>query len=136
MYYFAYGLLLNKKLMAGRCPDCKSRFAADLPNYKLIFSGWSRQWKGGTVSIKRSARDRVLGGVYEIADKDLSRLDAAEGCPDTNSRLKVTVYRDSGEAGEAVEAFTYIRTRPAEESKPSPEYLAELRKGYHDWGLI
>jgi gamma-glutamylcyclotransferase (GGCT)/AIG2-like uncharacterized protein YtfP len=133
MYYFAFGPDLNKKAMAARCPDCKPRFSAVLPNYKIIFAGWSRQLKGGTVAIKRSAGDKVMGGVYEVSEKDMARLDAAEGCPGASSRVRVNVFSDSDEP---VEVWTYVRIRPGEECKPSPEYLAEIQKGYRDWGLV
>ena len=133
MYYFAYSSNLNKGQMAERCPGGKPRFTAELPNYKLIFSGWSRKWKGGTASIKRSGRDKVLGAVYEVSDIDLARLDLFEDCPASYSRLKVTVYRDTGEP---VEAITYIKTKQSEETKPSPEYLSSIQLGYRDWGLV
>ncbi|TET49084.1 MAG: gamma-glutamylcyclotransferase, partial [Dehalococcoidia bacterium] len=41
MYYFAYGVNLNQKQMKDRCPDSKPLFTAVLPNYKLVFVGWS-----------------------------------------------------------------------------------------------
>ncbi len=119
--------------MAERCPGCQPRFSAELPNYRLIFTGWSRQWRGGVASIKSSRGDKVLGAIYEVPDTDLARLDKYEGCPDTYSRLKVVVYRDTGEAAEAV---TYIKNRQSEEAKPSPKYLAVIRQGYIDWGLV
>lgn len=133
MYYFAFGPDLNKKTMAARCPGCKPRFSAVLPNYRLIFAGWSRKLKGGTAAIKRSTGDKVLGGVYEVSEKDMARMDAAEGCPAAAMRVKVNVFSDSDEP---VEAWTYVRTRPGEECWPSPEYLAEIQRGYRDWGLV
>ena len=133
MYYFAYGLNLNRKQMAARCPGCQPKFSAELPNYKLIFSGWSRQWHGGVVSLKSSRGDKVLGGVYEVSETDLARLDRYEECPDNYNRLKVNVYRDSGEQ---IESITYIKKRLAEETKPSAEYLKVVQQGYRDWGLI
>jgi gamma-glutamylcyclotransferase len=133
MYYFAYNAHLNKKQMAGHCPDSKPRFTAELPNYRLVFTGWSRQWRGGVASIKLSSRDKVLGAVYEISDTDLAKLDRFEDCPVSYNRLKVTVYRDSGEP---VEAVTYIKARQSEETKPSPEYLSIIQQGYRDWGLV
>lgn len=133
MHYFAYGINLNKKQMAERCPGSKPRFTAELTNYKLIFTGWSRQWRGGIASIKLSARDKVLGAVYEISDIDLAKLDKFEDCPSSYSRLKITVYRDTGES---VEAVTYIKSRQPDESKPSPEYLSIIQQGYRDWGLV
>lgn len=133
MHYFAYNTHLNKKLMAEHCPDSKPVFSAELPNYRLVFTGWSRQWRGGIASIKLSARDKVLGGVYEVSDIDLARLDKFEDCPGSYNRLKVTVYRDTGNP---IEAITYIKSRQSDESKPSPEYLSIIRQGYRDWGLV
>ena len=133
MFYFAYGSNLDRKQMAERCPGCRPRFTASLPNYRLIFVGWSRRWRGGTASIQPSRGDKVLGGIYELADRDLPRLDRCEGHPDVCDRLKVTVFRDTGDP---VEAITYIYKKPPEENRPSPEYLALIRQGYLDWGLI
>ncbi len=133
MYYFAYGSNLSRRQMSERCPDSKPGFAATLQNYMLVFAGWSRQWRGGTASIKPFRGEKVLGAVYEISDRCLRRLDKHEGYPDTYDRLKVTVYRDTGEP---VEAITYIRLSQSEETKPSPEYVATVKQGYRDWELI
>jgi len=133
MYYFAYGLNLNRQQMAQCCPSSIPRFSAELPNYKLEFSGWSRQWRGGSISVKHSRGDKVLGGLYEVAETDLARLDKAEDCPNSYGRLKITVYRDTGEP---MEAFTYIRSRQADEASPSTDYLKIIQQGYREWGLI
>lgn len=134
MYYFAYGTNLNRKQMRERCPDSQPRFPATLPNYRLVFVGWSRQWRGGTATIKHSRGDKVLGAVYEISEKDLRRLDGYEGYPEKYDRLNVTVFNEDGEA---IRAITYIqKTVQPEETKPSPEYLAVIQQGYRDWALV
>jgi gamma-glutamylcyclotransferase len=133
MYYFAYGSNLNKKQMRERCPDSKPLFRATLPNYKLIFAGWSRQWRGGVASIKPFSGEKVIGGIYEISDADLRKLDKHEGYPSEYSRLPVRVFNEDGDT---LEATTYIKARPAEETRPSPEYLAILQQGYRDWGVL
>ena len=133
MYYFAYGSNLNKKQMLERCPDSKSRFVATLRNYKLVFVGWSRQWRGGVASIKPFRGERVLGALYELSDRDLRRLDSYEGYPGSYNRLKVTVF---DEDGESVEAITYIKSEQAEEIQPSKEYLSLVQQGYRDWDII
>jgi gamma-glutamylcyclotransferase (GGCT)/AIG2-like uncharacterized protein YtfP len=74
-----------------------------------------------------------LGGIYELTDDALSRLDRQEGYPDVSDRIRVTVFRDTGDP---VEAITYIYKRQPEENKPSAEYLTLFRQGYQDWGLI
>jgi len=131
--YFAYASNLNKKQMAQRCPDSKPRFTATLPNYKLVFLGWSREWRGGTASIRPFRGEKVLGAVYEISDRDLRRLDNYEGYPQNYDRINVTVFNESGEP---VQVITYIKAGRAEESKPSSGYLAVIQQSYRDWGLV
>jgi len=132
VYYFAYGPNLNRKQMLERCPDSKPRFFATLNNYKLVFVGWSRQWRGGVVSIKSFRGERVLGAVYEISETDLRRLDKYEGYPTNYNRIKVTVF---SEDGEAIEAITYIKSGQLEETLPTKEYLVVIQQGYRDWGI-
>ena len=132
MYYFAYGPNLSHKQMAERCPGCKPMFPATLPNYKLIFTDWSRQWKGGTASVKPLKGEKVMGAVYEISEMNLKQLDKNEGYPTSYNHLKVTVWTDDGDP---VEAITYIKTEQSQESKPSPEYLKYIAQGYKDWEI-
>ncbi|MFH1016527.1 MAG: gamma-glutamylcyclotransferase family protein [Chloroflexota bacterium] len=133
MRYFAYGSNLNKKQMQERCPDSKPLFTAVLPNYKLIFIGWSRQWKGAVASIKASRGDRVRGAVYEVSEQCLRKLDRFEGYPQNYNRLKVIVF---GEDDEAIEAIIYIKAGQIEEDQPSKEYLAVIQQGLRDWRLF
>lgn len=132
MYYFAYGSNLSKKQMAERCPGSKTKFSAVLPNYKLIFTGWSRQWKGGTASIKPFKGEKVKGAVYEISDSDLRKLDRFEDYPMTYNRLNITVWTDDGDP---VETVTYIKKEQSPETRPSMELLAVIRQGYRDWDI-
>jgi gamma-glutamylcyclotransferase len=133
VYYFAYASNLNKQQMKERCPDSKPLFTAVLPNHKLIFSGWSRQWRGGTASIKSFRGGKVRGAVYEISEQCLRRLDRDEGHPQTAQRLKVTVF---GEDDEPVEAVTYVKAGPQEETAPAPQYLEIIQQGLRDWRLF
>ena len=133
MYYFAYGSYLSKKLMLERCPDSEPKFIATLHNYKLVFVGWSRQWRGGLVSIRPFRGERVLGAIYEVSDRDLKRLDSYQGYPSNYTRLNVTVF---DEDGEPIKAITYIKSGQSEEARPSKEYLALIQQGYRDWRII
>lgn len=130
MYYFAYALNLNQKRMKERCPDSRPLFVATLPNYKLVFGGWSRKWRGGVASIKSFRGERVRGAIYEVSETCLKRLDRFE---EGYNRLKITVF---GEDSEPLEAITYIRAGQLEETKPSPEYLAVIQQGLRDWRLF
>jgi len=133
MLYFAYASNLNRKQMAQRCPDSKPKFLATLPNHKLIFTGWSRQWRGGKATIKPFPDHKVIGGVYEISERDLRSLDKHEGYPNVYNRANKIVF---SEDGDAVEVVTYISREQAQETKPSLEYLAVVRQGYKDWGIV
>ena len=130
MYYFAYASNLNKKQMMERCPDSKPMFTAILPNYKLVFAGWSRQWRGGVASIKSFRGDRVRGAIYEVSEQCLRQLDRFES---GYNRFKVTVL---GEDSEPIEAITYIKAGQLEETPPSKEYLAVIQQGLRDWRLF
>lgn len=130
MYYFAYASNLNQKQMKERCPDSKPMFTAVLPHYKLVFAGWSRQWRGATASIKSFRGDRVRGAIYEVSEQCLRRLDQFES---GYQRLRVTVQ---GEDNEPIEAITYIKAGQMEEASPSREYLAVIQQGLRDWRLF
>ena len=130
MHYFAYDSNLSKKQMKERCPDSKPLFTAVLPNYKLVFTGWSRQWRGGIASIKSSRGEKVRGAIYEVGDTCLRQLDKYQA---GYQRLNVTVFNEDNEAYQAV---TYIKQGQLEETTPSQEYGAVMKQGYQDWGLI
>ena len=133
MLYFAYASNLSRRQMSQRCPDSKPMFTAILDNYKLIFAGWSRKWRGGVAGIKPFRGERVLGAVYEISDKDLKSLDRNEGYPDVYNRQSVRVRKEDGDT---VEAITYIKVDQSEETQPSPDYVSIIRQGYRDWGMV
>jgi len=130
MYYFAYGSYLCHKQMLEHCPDSKPRFKATLPNYKLIFTGWSRWWRGGVASIQRVQDEKIVGGVYEISEKCLRSLDNYEK---SYERLNVVVFTEDGDP---VEAVTYIKCEQTDITEPSKLYLDIMRQGYKDWGIV
>ena len=129
MYYFAYASNLNKKYMRERCPDSQPRFIATLPNYRLIFTGWSREWRGGKASIQSFRGGKVRGAIYEVTETCLRRLDKHEA---GYARLNITVF---DEDNQPIPAITYIRSGRMEESSPSQEYAAVVRQGYQDWSI-
>ena len=133
MYYFAYASNLNRKQMWERCPDSRPKYTATLPNYKLVFLGWSRQWRGGTASIRLFQGEKVLGAIYEISEQCLRRLDQYEGYPDVYNRFEVTVFTEDGEP---VQATTYIKVDQSEETVPAPAYVSVIQQGYKDWEIV
>lgn len=132
MNYFAYAANLNRKLMSERCPGHQARFCATLPNYKLIFAGYSRFWKGGVASIKPFRGERVAGAIYDISEIEFNKLDKFEDFPNTYNKINITVWTDTEEP---VEAVTYIKKDQTPENKPSAAYLTIIRQGYKDWQI-
>jgi gamma-glutamylcyclotransferase len=133
VYYFAYASNLSQRQMKERCPQARPASAVTLHHYRLVFSGWSRNWRGGVATIQPFRGEKVPGAIYELSDEDMRRLDRYEECPAKYSRITVRVNNDFGEL---IEAVTYIRAGRAEENKPSREYLAVIQQGYRDWGII
>jgi len=133
MNYFAYGSNLSKKQMQERCSGFNPLYRATLPNYKLVFTGWSRQWRGGTATIKAVKGGKVQGALYEGTDKDFQLLDRFEGAPGEYRRLNILVF---DEDGRAIQAVTYIKSGQIEETQPSKEYALIMKQGYVDWGII
>ena len=132
MDYFAYASNLSRAQMRQRCPDAKPKFSAVLPNYKLVFTGWSREWHGGKATIQTFKGAKVKGAVYEISEADLRKLDRFEDYPGTYAHLNVMVFNEDDVA---VKAITYVKTRQEEETKPSPEYIITIKQGMKDWEL-
>jgi gamma-glutamylcyclotransferase len=130
VYYFAYASNLSKKQMCERCPDSLPKFTATLPNHKLVFTGWSRQWRGGKAAIKSSRGDKVRGAIYEVTEACLKKLDRFEA---GYARMNVTVF---DEDNEPVQAVTYFKSGRLDESLPSKEYASTIRQGYQDWKII
>jgi gamma-glutamylcyclotransferase len=133
VYYFAYASNLNRKQMQERYPDAMPKFTATLPNFKLIFTGWSRSWHGGVASIRPLRGEKVAGAVYEISERDLRLLDKYEGYPNIYNRREVVVF---SEDGEPIKAVTYFKIEQSEETQPSPEYIATIQQGYREWGIV
>lgn len=132
MLFFAYDTNLNKKFMANLCPHGKPKYTVVLPNYKLTFTGWSRQWKGGITSIKSFKGERVKGAIYEIPDNEVKLLDRYYDFPTIFNRFNVMVWTDDGDP---LEAATYIKKEQSAETKPSLEMLNIIRQGYKDWEI-
>ncbi len=130
MHYFAYASNLSRKQMQERCPDSQPKFVATLPNYRLVFAGWSRKWRGGVASIKPFRGERVRGAIYEVTEACLRQLDKHEV---GYERANVTVF---DEDSEPIPAVTYIKSGQLEEAPPSKEYLAVIQQGYRDWRMF
>lgn len=128
MFYFAYGVNMNHRGMAQRCPDSKFISAASLQDHELLFDGQSLIRPGGTANITVNLGHQVWGGLFEISEADLAALDAFERYPDSYQRKKVSVMDTEGNIYEAV---VYYRTNQ-EPAVPGESYLSEVLAGARD----
>ena len=129
LLYFAYASNLNKQQMHERCPDAKPRFSAILPNYKLIFAGWSRTWHGGTAAVKPFRGEKVRGGIYEVTEAGMKLLEKYEV---GYVRQNITVFDEDNQPHQVV---TFMKSGQVVEALPSKEYAAVIKQGYHDWSI-
>ena len=130
MYYFAYAGNLSKQRMRQACPQAKPLFTATLPNFRIVFTGWSREWRGGKAAVMSSRGEKVRGALYEVTEACLRQLDKSEP---GYVRHNITVFDEDGQSHQAV---TYMKSGHLEESAPSQAYGEIIRQGYRDWGLL
>ena len=129
MKYFAYCSNMGCDMLPERGVRFSKRERAVLKGYRLLFNKrTTRNPEEGYANIVKDEDGVVEGILYEIADKDIERLDRYEGYPQHYHRQKVKVRLQSGDV---VEAVVYIARQEmtAEGLKPTREYLNLLLKG-------
>lgn len=122
--YFAYGSNMESRQMKVRCPDHKIRGVAQLANYTLAFTRWSRSWNSGTADILPQRGAIVHGVVYELSLEDLKRLDKFANYPQAYIRQDVVVEV----GGARLPVLTYIAVRNGV-FLPSKKYLDQMTEG-------
>ncbi|WP_068082451.1 gamma-glutamylcyclotransferase family protein [Polycladidibacter stylochi] len=70
--YFAYGRLMNRDTMAGRCPRSKPLGVAQLDGYRLIIT------REGVPSIVKAPMKCVHGVLWDVAIGEVPLIDSAE----------------------------------------------------------
>lgn len=131
MLYFAYGSNLDQEQMADRCPDARFGQFAVLPDFRLIYTGYSHLRKGSVASVISEASTYVEGVLYEITEQDLFLLDKYEGVPHSYERGLKRVISDDGRE---MEAWVYFR-RDSEFGVPHEDYDNNLRRFYVRYGF-
>ena len=66
--YFAYGSNLDDAQMRERCANARVVGRATLPNYALVFGGFSHRWGGAVASVVRAKGACVEGLLYDPED--------------------------------------------------------------------
>lgn len=131
MLYFAYGSNMNHDQMRHRCKGAKFIAKAYLENYAFVYDGYSSARYGAVANIIPEEGIVVWGGLWEIGDDDLTRLDSYEGYPFSYDRKDVVV---KDEAGREYHAFLYFR-KHRNPGTPSDYYRSVVIEGARDCGL-
>lgn len=126
--YFAYGSNLDADQLRERCPSSNSRCAARLRNHRLDFTYYSTRWTGGAADVLPHSGDDVWGVVYELAERDLVRLDRYES---GYERVTLSV---EGPDGEHYAVITYM-VREKRNFPPSDMYLDKILDWAERWNL-
>jgi hypothetical protein len=88
MYYFAYGINLNKKQMASNLPAKPPAVHSHPAQLPAALTGWTRQWRGGIATVKRSAAISSRRNL-RCSGYGLGKTRQAEDCPGNFERIKV-----------------------------------------------
>ena len=131
VWYFAYGVNLDKDIMRRRVGEWAEARRARLRNYELRFNTYSPTWRGGTASIVEKEGAVVYGVAYLIDEEQMRALDKHVGVPSRYSRIKVTVETEDGEL---LNAMTHVASNPKHNIPPSQQYLAALLRGLRQHG--
>ena len=117
--YFAYGSNLDPEQMDWRCPDAIALGAARLEDWAWRIGG------RGYATVSPSPGAQVWGGVWNVSDADLARLDRYEGVAGGLYRREfVTVMAEDL----PVELLLYIENYD-DHGLPRPNYLERIIAG-------
>jgi phage replication-related protein YjqB (UPF0714/DUF867 family) len=121
--YFAYGSNLCVNQMAQRCPGAGDPRPALLADHDWLIN------ERGVATVEPFDGSQVHGVLWQVTDRDLRKLDSAEGVPVRYRRDRLTVHTDDGPA----EAWVYIDHR-VDPGAPRPGYLERIIDGavHHD----
>lgn len=148
MRYFAYGSNMQWERMKERCPTARFVCRALLPDHRVIFPTYSENNGCWTASIEKARGRQTWGIVYEIDDRDIPALNAAEGyrphrTRDKNAYIQIRCnVLGEGEEERPLVTMTYVAngegSPPASRRSckaPNAEYKARLVAGARHWRL-
>ena len=132
MFYFAYGSNMNHEQMRKRCPYSNFVGAAYLNNAGFRYDGFSGAWNDKAVAnIVSNDGEKVWGGLFEVSENDLAKLDRHEGFPKSYGK-KVAHVIDA--EGNTYDAWVYFRIGEMK-GDPSEKYRKVVLEGARDCNL-
>lgn len=122
-FYFAYGSNLCVRQMSARCPDAVDPRPATLADHDWLIN------ERGVATIEAFTGSQVHGVLWDVSERDLVALDAAEGVPARYRRDRLIVHTLAGPSN----AWVYIDHR-VDTGPPRPGYLERIIDGalHHD----
>src|SRR5579872_2588960 len=105
MLYFGYGSNMSREEIAK--VELQNIFLrrVRLKNFRFVYDGFSSGRKSPVANIVESPKDVVWGGLYEITDGDLKKLDKKEGFPTIYQRDIFEVFDDNEKKWQAISYF-------------------------------
>lgn len=135
--YFAYGSNMDLSQLTERCPSATFRHMAVVRGYRLGFTRLSQKRQGGVADLVPDRTGEVWGGVFEVSEADVIRLDRSEGVylkPPAYQRITVKALCPSD--NEWLSAFSYeVVAKAAEEIRPNASYMTVIVGGAVRWNL-
>jgi len=131
IYYFAYGSNMNHAHMRQLCPKSSFLKRAYLEDYAVAFDRAPDASVGAVATIVPSRGKQVWGGLFLVADGEISALDAYEDYPRFYEKMVVKV---KDEEGFIYDALCYYRSKRVK-GMPLKEYLTVVIQGARDCKL-
>lgn len=139
MLYFAYGSNMEWRQLKGRCPSARFEGVASLNDHRLAFTRRSAKRGCGVADVVPDEGEVVWGAVFEIDDRDVGRLDAAEGY--SPGRAKNSYRREerhvfvAGDDEQPLAVAVYIGGPQDAAPLPNQEYKNLILAGARRWRL-
>lgn len=133
--YFAYGSNMLTERLRDRCASANVRGVASVADWTLSFSKKSRHGCG-MATIEQAPESRLFGVVFELDERELRKLDAAEGVSYGYNRDDAFLVQMQ-DSGEALKTSTYIADSMHCDSnlRPFDWYRALVVAGARQHGL-
>jgi hypothetical protein len=130
IYYFAFGANLSPDILNLRRIEFYETFDYVLEDATLNFSQGGFYKDHGYASADVAVGDKVYGKMYLIRESDAKRMDYFEGAPFLKVHDKI-FQQHQGER-----FYFYRAVAPAENLKPTQEYLDYLTTAYREMDCV
>jgi gamma-glutamylcyclotransferase (GGCT)/AIG2-like uncharacterized protein YtfP len=130
--YFAYGSNMDALHMTSRVPEARPYGPGRLDGFRLAFSVYSTEWKGGAANLELDPEAHVWGLLWNVPEGETSGLDAFQGHPTFFRKEDLVVQ---GPEGPAI-AWTYrVAHQEGSYIRPTDAYVQLLRSAIRTHGL-